>query len=147
MTKKNTTILGLNPVHLVRMVPDWVDCCVVMLSSDESCDSDRGSLELPKVIIGESYTRECTVNANIFSIAKISAESWIYPMFVDLAGIGDSSSCNLNQRGSSRNIFDFNLEPSWCDSNLHNFCAQLLKFKIVIALSIFEIFFDSKVFH
>ena len=28
LTKKNLANLGLNPVHLVRSVPDWVDCCV-----------------------------------------------------------------------------------------------------------------------
>ena len=27
-TKKNLENLDLNPVHLVRWVPDWVGCCV-----------------------------------------------------------------------------------------------------------------------
>ena len=25
---KNLTNLGLNPGHMVRLVPDWVDCCM-----------------------------------------------------------------------------------------------------------------------
>ena len=26
--KKNLTNLGLNPVHMVGLVPNWVDCCM-----------------------------------------------------------------------------------------------------------------------
>ena len=26
--KKNLTNLGLNPGHMVRLVPNWVDCCM-----------------------------------------------------------------------------------------------------------------------
>ena len=36
----------------------------------------------------------------------------------------DSSQWYLDKRESSRNIFDSNLESSWCDSNLKNFRAQ-----------------------
>ena len=59
-----------------------------MLSDDESCYSDRRSLELPYINIGEAGTGECTGNANIFSIARISAESWFDPMFVESSGMG-----------------------------------------------------------
>ena len=54
----------------------------VKLSADESCDNDGGSLALLYRNIGEAGTRECTRNANIFSIAVISSESWIDMMFV-----------------------------------------------------------------
>ena len=60
----------------------------VTLSYNESCNNDGGSLALPCENIGEVGTRECTGNFNIFSIAKIFAESWIDTMFVELAGIG-----------------------------------------------------------
>ena len=46
----------------------------VILSADESCGSDGGSLALPYVNIGEAYTREYTGDTNIFSIARILAE-------------------------------------------------------------------------
>ena len=47
--KKNTRKLDLNPGQLVRLVPDWVVCCVglplcVTLSADNLCDSDGVSL-------------------------------------------------------------------------------------------------------
>ena len=61
---------------------------VIMISSDESCCGDGGSLSLTYHYIGESGTRECNGDVNISSIAKISAESWIYLMFVESFGTG-----------------------------------------------------------
>ena len=49
----------------------------VMLSTDESCDGDRGSLELPYENIGKMGIGECTGDANISFVAKILALSWI----------------------------------------------------------------------
>ena len=68
-------------------------------------------------------------------------------MFVKSAEWVESSLCDSYQRELSRNIFDSNLESSRCDSNLQNFCAQLINFKIIFALSIFGKVFTFKVFH
>ena len=60
----------------------------VTLYYDESWDSDGGSCTLPYKNIGEADTRECTGDANIFSMAQILAESWIDTVFVELFGMG-----------------------------------------------------------
>ena len=60
----------------------------VTLSSYELCGGDGGSLALPYKNIGEACTGERTGDVNIFSIAQILAELWIYPMFVGSAGMG-----------------------------------------------------------
>ena len=57
------------------------------------------------------------------------------------------SQCDLDQHESIRNIFDSNLESSQCDSNLQIFCDKFFNFKIIVALSIFDFFVASKVFH
>ena len=55
----------------------------VTLSSDESYDVNGGSLTLTYENICEAITVECTGDVYIFSIAQISAESWVDLMFVD----------------------------------------------------------------
>ena len=57
----------------------------VMLSSDELCNDDGGSLVLPYKNIGEAGTggvvcTKFTADDNIYFIAQISA-SWNVPMF------------------------------------------------------------------
>ena len=87
--------LGLNPGQMVHTVPDWVDCRVdqyfimvslFMLMSNAMVTEDH--LHSNTKYIGEVCTRECIVNANIFSIVQILAESWIDPMFVESPGMG-----------------------------------------------------------
>ena len=41
----------------------------------------------------------------------------------------DSIWCDLYKRESNRDIFYSNLESSWCDSNLQNFCAQIFQLR------------------
>ena len=41
----------------------------------------------------------------------------------------NSSRYDLDQRESSQNIFDSNLESIRCDSNLQNFCAELVQLR------------------
>ena len=59
----------------------------VTLSADYSCGGDRGLLALPYENIGEACTRKFTGDANFFSIAKISVELLVDPMFIELAVI------------------------------------------------------------
>ena len=59
----------------------------------------------------------------------------------------DSSWCDSNQRESSRNIFDSNLESSQCDSNLQNFRAQISTLKLSLRLDFFEDCVVYEVFH
>ena len=59
-----------------------------MLSADESCGGDRGSIAFPYKNLDEAGTGECTRDDNIFSIAQILVESWIDPMFIESDGMG-----------------------------------------------------------
>ena len=62
LTKKNLTNLGLIQGELVRMLTEGgflrglVTPLGVMLSGDESCNGDGGSLALPNKSIGEACT-------------------------------------------------------------------------------------------
>ena len=65
----------------------------VTLHDDESCGGDGGLLALSYKNMGESGTgggvcTKCNDDINIFSIAQILSESWIYPMFVKFSGMG-----------------------------------------------------------
>ena len=65
----------------------------VSLSTYESCDGDGGSLAIPLKNIGEAGIREgvctkCPGDFNIFYIAVISYESWIYMMVVESTRMG-----------------------------------------------------------
>ena len=148
LTKKNMTNLVLNPVHtvlggLLRVL--WITLGVT-LSDDIPCDGDRGSLALGYENIGEADTGECTRADKIFSIARISDESLIDPMFVESAEMGWFESVWFWLTWIKLECFDSGLQSSWCDSSLHYFCAQLFNSKIIFALSSFEDF-ASKVFH
>ena len=64
----------------------------VMLSADESCNGDRGSIALPYKHIGEMGTVggvciKCTDTVNICYIAQVSAESWSDLIFVESSGM------------------------------------------------------------
>ena len=60
----------------------------VTISSGESCGGNGGSLSLPLVNIGDACITEFTGYANTFSISRMSYESWIDTMFVELDGMG-----------------------------------------------------------
>ena len=86
--------LGLNPGQMVHTVPYWVDCCVdqyfimvslFMLMSNAMVTEDH--LHSNTKYIGEVCTRECIVDANIFSIVQILARSLADPMFVEYSGM------------------------------------------------------------
>ena len=47
----------------------------------------------------------------------------------------NSSQFDSDQRELSRNIFDSNLELSGCNSNLHNFRAQMFQLRNLLALN------------
>ena len=59
----------------------------------------------------------------------------------------DSSRCDLNQRESSGNIFDSNLELSDVFPIYRIFAPNCFNLKIIFALSIFENIVASKIFH
>ena len=54
--------------------------------------------------------------------------------------------CYSDQRESSRNIFDSNLELSQCDSNLCIFCAQFFNFETIFALIMLKMLLPLRVF-
>ena len=64
----------------------------VTLSDDNSCDSEVWSVAISKKLsktgTGEGVCTNCTNDVNIFSIAQISAESWIDLVFVESSGMG-----------------------------------------------------------
>ena len=57
----------------------------VTLSADGSCDCEGGLLSIQFKNICEAGTIEYTSNVNLFNIARISTESWIDLMFVELS--------------------------------------------------------------
>ena len=82
---------GTYETRLGRILCGLVFTLGVTRYDDESCNGDRGSLALSYNNIVEAFTGACTGactgDANIFYIAKIFSESWIYPMFFKLSGM------------------------------------------------------------
>ena len=93
LSKKNMKNLGLNPVWLVCIVLYWVGFSWLRIFFRRH-DFWRWVMEWwrrvtynPIQKIGEAVTKEFTGNFSIFSIGRISSESWIDPMFVEFTGM------------------------------------------------------------